>query len=137
MLEFHQEINEHLPYLEEEPCKDLFIAEWYYNLTTGKGGTIMYIAEEEGEIAGACAGRICTQKYAKKPVYGAEEFWYVRKSWRNTRVGWNLYKMLFGWFKKNYAKRVTMTYYPFAENVRKFYHKQGYKELETVMVKEL
>ena len=134
--DFRKEIENELPYLSEAPNPYSFVAKWSARLVN-KNANNMFLAMDGDKLAGASAGSVGLQQYSDYPLYGKEDFWYVQSSYRRGKIGVKLYRMLIDWFKSKGAERICMTYYPFADKVKNFYEKQGFKPLEQIMVLEI
>jgi len=114
---------------------DRFCKVWAPLIASDRGEVL--IAEtNEGELAGAIGVAFIEDGFSGHPV-AMESFWYVRKQFRSTRAGLNLF---FGFENAGRARKVkkyVMVHLVAlgAEKLHAFYESQGYKLTEQTFVK--
>jgi|TARA_Y100000310_G_scaffold341897_1_gene442761 ribosomal protein S18 acetylase RimI-like enzyme len=135
-LEFAGEIAQEMPYLKEQGNPNKFLVVWNQciNLDTHN----IFVCYEGDTLLGAIGGYVINQTYSDHPLYGVEDFWFVKKQYRSKHgIGGKLYKMLEAWFKQIGADKIQMMHYPYAPKLKDFYEGQGFKILETTYIKSL
>jgi len=136
-LEFAGEIAKEMPYLKEQGNPNKFLAVWNQCIHLDTHN-IFVCYNEDDELLGAIGGYVITQSYSDHPLYGVEDFWYVKKEHRSSQgIGGKLYTMLESWFKRIGADKIQMMHYPFAPKLEDFYISKGFRVLETTYIKDL
>jgi GNAT superfamily N-acetyltransferase len=135
-ITFANEIGEKMPYLKEKGNPNKFLGAWNHWAVNSKYHNI-FVCYDGEELAGAAGGYLQTQAYSDEPIYGIEDFWYVKSKYRTKKVGIKLYKMLEEWFIGMGADKMHMMSYPFAPNVDSFYKHEGFMPVEQTWVKNL
>ena len=96
-IEFAEEIGKNLPYLKEDGNPNKFLSIW--NKCIEMNTHSIYVCYDEDKLLGAIGGYITTQTYSDNPIYGVEDFWYVKEKYRNKNIGVKLYNMFEEWLK--------------------------------------
>ena len=134
-LEFAGEIAIEMPYLKEEGNPNKFLTIW--NQCIHANTHNIFVCYDGDTLTGAIGGYVINQSYSDHPLYGIEDFWYVKKEYRKNNVGIKLFNMLESWFKEVGADQMQMMHYPYAPKLKDFYEGQGFKILETTYIKSL
>ena len=131
---FVSEINNNIKELEgtEVASKDKFYNS-YVQRAVNKTPFIIYVAELNDKIIGVAGGSIFKHHWGND-LWGAEDFWFVKKEHRGSKAGIKLFEKLMEWFKKNKAKRIQMTHYTWNPKIKDFYEKKGFKPFEVCYV---
>lgn len=114
---------------------DRFCKVWAPLISTGTG-EVLISETTDGELTGALGVAFIEDGFSGVPV-AMENFWYVRKPFRNTRAGLNLF---FGFEEAGRARKVkkyVMVHLVAlgAEKLQAFYESQGYELMEQTFVK--
>tara|TARA_Y100001963_G_scaffold135798_1_gene197699 strand:+ start:80 stop:556 length:477 start_codon:yes stop_codon:yes gene_type:complete len=127
---FLEEIHNGNDQLESTASKEKFI-EMYKQRIQRNVPTIIYIAEQDGEIIGVAGGSVSTHIWSYTSKWGTEDFWFVKKQYRGSKAGAMLFDKLINWFKKAGANRIMMTHYTWNPSIEKYYIKKGFVPFET------
>lgn len=97
---------------------------------------VIFIAEDDGEIAGAIAGLAYAEPYSGDLVV-QEFFWFVRPGRRGP--GLKLYEALEFWARQKGAKALRMVHLmdSMPDKLSRVYKRLGYKQVETLYSKDL
>jgi GNAT superfamily N-acetyltransferase len=97
-----------------------------------------FVAVHKGQVVGACAARIGPGAMDQRQLIAIEQFWFVTPDHRNTKLGIRLFDAVEKWAREVGADVLDFIALASSEdNVRKFYERRGFRELETHFVKEL
>lgn len=116
---------------------DAFCQVWAPVISSGLG-QILVSEETDGSFSGALGMAFVSDGFSGHPV-ALENFWFVRKPFRATRAGLNLF---FGFESAGHAhnvKKFVMVHLVGLgdEKLQKFYESQGYQLREKTFVKVL
>ncbi len=140
-----QSLNNELCKYETENEFDVYKTDWsltkqsekYFKALIKK--QFVMVAETEGSIVGYLAGSICVeQMYSYYQGKTAElENMFIKEEYRKFGIGSKLIDAFVTWCKNNDAKRILVTATIGNENAIKFYHKNGFNDLDITLRKEL
>lgn len=131
---FVSEINGNIKELEGTDVTD---RDKFYNFYVERAQAripfVIYVAELNDKIIGIAGGSVSEHHWGDE-LWGAEDFWFVKKEHRGSKAGIMLFEKLMEWFKNNNAKRIQMTHYTWNPKIKDFYKKQGFKPFEVCYV---
>ena len=134
-IEFAGEIANEMPYLKEDGNPNKFLEIW--NQMLSRNTHNIFVCYQGDNLLGAIGGYCITQSYSDHPIYGVEDFWYIKKQHRHNGIGIKLYNLFENWLKEINVDKIQMMHYPFAPRLKNFYESKGYEVLETTYVKSL
>jgi GNAT superfamily N-acetyltransferase len=107
----------------EAACAD---AVPYFETFIGGESTDVFLAEENGTVAGYLGARYSAGNL-RRPASTAElEAMYVRESFRGRQVGGLLITAFFGWAKEKGAGRAAVSAFHANESARRLYERFGF-----------
>lgn len=109
-----------------------------FNYEATEGKRFCVVAYNEMESIGLVAAAEVGDHFLFKDT-GQEMVWWVRDTYRNTKVGHQLFKTLEEWARSRGLKHLLAAHYhnEHTDKMRKLYDKHGYKPVEYNYIKEL
>lgn len=114
---------------------DHFCKVWAPLISTG-AGEILIAETGDGELSGAIGYAFVADGFSGRPVV-MENFWYVRKEFRSTQAGLNLFFGFENAGRVRDVKKYVIVHLANlgADKLQAFYEKRGYKLTEQTFVK--
>lgn len=134
---FVKEINKNIPELEsEKDANQKKFLLFYLGMYKKRTPHCVFVAKDGDEIVGASGGHVNIHHWGNS-VWGIEDYWFIKKKYRNGKEGKILYEKLQSWFKKVGVERISMTHYSWSPYIGEFYKKDGYVPYDINYVKVL
>jgi ribosomal protein S18 acetylase RimI-like enzyme len=102
-----------------------------------KDGSVVFVAEENGELVGYIHGNIKLKEFYISNKEGYIEDLYVKQDFRNKGIGKLLYGELLTVFKEAECTHVGISAYSENSQAIEFYHKLGFKDFVLEMKKAI